>query len=111
MTTTGKPSESIRAMTAEEIETSARLDPDARPLTDHELLHMKRTPRVKIVRRALDLSQEEFASRYAIPLSMLRDWEQGRSEPDQLARAYLKAIASDPDGVRQALRAPIPADV
>jgi putative transcriptional regulator len=30
---------------------------------------------------------------------------QGRSEPDQPARAYLKVIASDPEGVRRALEA------
>ena len=51
----------------------------------------------------LGLTQEEFAARYRIPLGTLRDWEQGRSEPDQPARAYLTVIASDPEGVRQAL--------
>jgi putative transcriptional regulator len=64
---------------------------------------MKRTPQVKIIRRALSLTQEEFAARYRIPLGTLRDWEQGRSEPDQTARAYLKVIAADPDGVRRSL--------
>ena len=58
---------------------------------------MQRTPRVKIIRRALDLTQEEFATRYHIPLGTLRDWEQGRATPDQPARAYLKLIAHDPD--------------
>jgi len=40
-------------------------------------------PRVKIIRRALHLTQEEFAERYRIPLGTLRDWERGRAEPDQ----------------------------
>jgi len=35
----------------------------------------------------------------------LRDWEQQRAEPDQPARAYLKAIAGDPEGVQRALLA------
>jgi putative transcriptional regulator len=48
------------------------------------------------------LTQEEFAARYRIPLGTLRDWEQGRSESDQPARAYLTVIAHDPDGVRHA---------
>ena len=39
---------------------------------------MKQTPRVKIIRRSLDLTQEEFAERYHIPIGTLRDWEQGR---------------------------------
>src|SRR3984893_6639396 len=51
---------------------------------------MKRTPQARIIRRALGLSQEDFAARYHIPLGTLRDWEQGRAEPDQAARAYLR---------------------
>ena len=54
-------------------------------------------------RRALDLTQEEFATRYHIPLGTLRDWEQGRTEPDQPARAYLTLSASDPDRVNRLL--------
>ena len=58
---------------------------------------MKRTPQAKIIRRALGLSQEDFAARYHIPLGTLRDWEQGRVEPDQAARAYLTVIAREPE--------------
>ena len=64
---------------------------------------MRRVPRVKTLRRALRLTQEQFAARYQIPLGTLRDWEQARAEPDQPARAYLKAIAGDPEGVQRAL--------
>lgn len=63
-----------------------------------------RTPQATIIRRALGLTQEEFAGRYDIPLGTLRDWEQGRNEPDQAARAYLTVIARDPEGVQQALQ-------
>ena len=52
---------------------------------------MKRTPQAKTIRRALELTQEEFAARYHIPLGTLRDWEQGRAQPDQPARVYLIA--------------------
>jgi putative transcriptional regulator len=78
-------------------------DPDAQPLTKADFARMKRTPQVKIIRRALGLSQEDFAARYRIPIGTLRDWEQGRAAPDQAARAYLTVIARDPDGVRRAL--------
>ena len=62
------------------------------------------------LRRALGLTQEEFSARYHIPLGTLRDWEQGRTEPDQPARTYLMAIAGDPEGVLRALQdAPPPA--
>ena len=65
---------------------------------------MKQTPRAKIIRRALGLTQEEFAAQFQIPLGTLRDWEQGAAEPDQAARAYLKVIAVDPEAVRKALQ-------
>jgi putative transcriptional regulator len=56
----------------------------------------------------MGLTQEAFSSRFQIPLGTLRDWEQGRAEPDQTARAYLKVIAGDPDAVRRALDKPAP---
>ena len=91
------------AMTEEERHAAALADPDAQPLTEADFNRMKRTPRAKIIRRALGLSQEDFAARYHIPIGTLRDWEQGRVEPDQAARAYLTVIARDPEGVRKAL--------
>ena len=95
-----KPFES---MTLAQIEASAASDPDNPPLTERRLAELRPVPRVKTLRRALDLTQEEFAARYHIPLGTLRDWEQGRTEPDQPARSYLTVIAHDPDGVRRAL--------
>ncbi|HEY8070563.1 MAG TPA: helix-turn-helix domain-containing protein [Methylocystis sp.] len=90
-------------MTDAEITAAALADPDAQPLTDSDFARMKRVPRAKTLRRALGLTQEEFAMRYHIPVGTLRDWEQGRSEPDQPAKAYLKAIAGDPEAVSRAL--------
>jgi putative transcriptional regulator len=66
---------------------------------------MRRVPRAKNLRRALSLTQEEFAFRYQIPLGTLRDWERGRTEPDQPARAYLKVIAGDPHRMVRLLKA------
>ena len=90
-------------MSSEAIERAARADRDAQPLTADDLKRMKRTPQAKIIRRALELTQEEFAARYHIPLGTLRDWEQGRAEPDQPTRAYLTLIARDPDHVNRPL--------
>ena len=95
--------ERLRAMTDEEVTAAALADPDAQPLTEAQLASMKRVPRAKTLRRALGLTQEEFATRYHIPVGTLRDWEQGRSEPDQPARAYLAVIAGDPEGVCRTL--------
>lgn len=75
----------------------------ARPLTDDDLVRMKRRPRAAVIRRALDLTQEEFSERYGIPIGTLRDWEQGRSEPDATAKAYLRVIALEPETVAGAL--------
>ncbi len=94
---------SLDAMTEEEKLAAALSDPDAQPLTDEDMRRMKRIPRSKIIRRALGLSQEDFAARYHIPIGTLRDWEQGRAEPDQAARAYLTVIAREPDVVCKAL--------
>jgi putative transcriptional regulator len=56
-----------------------------------------------VIRRALKLSQEEFAARFNIPIGTLRDWEQGRKDPDAAARAYLKVIGRNPSAVTEAL--------
>ena len=93
----------LRAMTDEEVTAAAMSDPDARPMTPEQLRAARRVPRTKTLRRALALTQEEFAVRYHIPLGTLRDWEQGRCDPDHPARAYLAVIAHDPEGVKRAL--------
>ena len=41
--------------------------------------------------------------RYRVPVGTLRDWEEGRTEPDDTARAYLMVIAREPEMVRKAL--------
>ena len=103
-TTTSRIARPIRPMTDDEVLAAALSDPDAQPLTPEDFKRMKRTSRAKIIRRALRLTQEEFAAQFQIPLGTLRDWEQGVAEPDQAARAYLRVIASDPDAVRKALQ-------
>jgi putative transcriptional regulator len=93
----------LDAMSAEERHAAALADPDGRPMSDAEWVEMPRVPQVKIIRRALKLSQEEFAAHFQIPIGTLRDWEQGRKEPDAAAKAYLRVIAREPDTVRRAL--------
>jgi putative transcriptional regulator len=95
--------ERVRAITDEEVEAAALSDPDAQPLTEEELSRMKLVPRAYTLRRALGLTQEEFADRYRIAIGTLRDWEEGHTEPDQTARTYHYGIAADPDGVARSL--------
>jgi putative transcriptional regulator len=54
------------AMTDAEIHGAALADPDAQPLTPERLAKMRRTPREQVIRRALGLSQAEFAARFPI---------------------------------------------
>jgi putative transcriptional regulator len=82
---------------------AAMTDPDCKPIQPEDLPKMPRVPRVAIIRRALQLSQEDFAARFHIPIGTLRDWEQGRKEPDAAAKAYLRVIAREPETVRKAL--------
>lgn len=96
----------FHAMTEEERHAAAMADPDARPMTEEELARAKRVPVTRTMRRALKLTEEEFASQYKIPIEMLRDWEAGKTQPDAPARAYLRVIAKMPDEVRAALVRP-----
>jgi putative transcriptional regulator len=91
--------------TESEVHAAALADPAGQPLTEESMAHMRPVPRAKTLRRALGLTQEEFAARFQIPIGTLRDWEQGRAEPDQPARAYLKVIAVDAQAVQRALAA------
>jgi putative transcriptional regulator len=90
-------------MSEADIEAAAVNDPDNPPLTSDREAQLRPVPRVKTLRRALGLTQEEFAGRYHIPLGTLRDWEQGRSQPDQAARAFLAVIARAPKEVAELL--------
>jgi len=92
------------SMSEKQRHAAALNDPDAQPVTPDNEKRMKRTPQVKIVRRALGLSQEDFSMRFHIPLGTLRDWEQHRKEPDAAARAYLVVIARNPEAVSDALQ-------
>jgi putative transcriptional regulator len=97
----GRPA--VAAMSDEEVMAAALADPDAQPLSEADLARMRRTPRIRVVRRALGLSQEAFCARFHVPLAMLRDWERGLAEPDAAMRAYLEVIAAAPEVVARAL--------
>jgi putative transcriptional regulator len=60
-------------------------------------------PDVKEIRRGLRMSQGSFSVAYRIPLATLRNWEQGRRQPDAPAAAYLLAIKRRPKEVREAV--------
>ena len=58
---------------------------------------------VKRIRTQLGLSQASFAQTYGFALSAVRDWEQGRRQPDRSARILLKVVEKEPEAVMRAL--------
>jgi transcriptional regulator with XRE-family HTH domain len=50
-------------------------------------------PTVRALRQKLNLTQEEFAKRFHLPLGTVRDWEQGAHRPDKAAQVLLTVIA------------------
>jgi putative transcriptional regulator len=87
-------------MTEDEINAAAMSDPDARPMTEEDLRTARRVFPLRSIRRKFNLSQEQFADEFCIPVGTIRDWEQGRSYPDAAARGYLLLIESHPEVVR-----------
>ena len=64
-------------------------------------------PDVAAIRKKLGLSQDKFAKRFGLSPATVRDWEQGRRQPDAPARNLLKVIDYAPETVERAL---IPAE-
>jgi putative transcriptional regulator len=94
---------SFDAMSEEERHRAALSDPEAPPATEAQLQRARRAPSVRALRKKLNLTQEEFAARFHLPLGTVRDWEQGAHRPDQAARVLLTVLEKDPDGVARAL--------
>jgi putative transcriptional regulator len=69
----------------------------------HYGIHVPARVNVKKIRTELGLSQESFAQTYGFALSAVRDWEQGRRQPDRSARILLKVVEKEPDAVTRAL--------
>ena len=66
-------------------------------------IHVPARVNVKKIRTQLGMSQENFAQTYGFALSAVRDWEQGRRQPERSARILLKVVEKEPDAVTRAL--------
>jgi putative transcriptional regulator len=62
-------------------------------------------PDVAELRKKLNLSQTEFARTFHFTPSRVRDWEQGRFQPDAATSAYLTVIEKHPETVKKAIKA------
>ena len=67
--------------------------------------HVPEAVDVRSIRQAEGLSQEAFAKRYGFTVGSVRDWEQGRRQPERAARILLTIIQHEPDVVQRALTA------
>ncbi len=70
---------------------------------DGFVAHVPEQVDVKAVRRKVGLSQAKFATQFGFSIDAVRNWEQGRRQPDVAARAFLMVIEHEPDAVRRAL--------
>lgn len=93
----------LSKITDEESLQNALDDSDNPPLTDDQLKSLKPVYPTKIIRKKLDMNQEEFSKAFKIPLGTLRAWEQYATTPDATARAYLEVIEKNPEFVMRSL--------
>jgi putative transcriptional regulator len=63
---------------------------------------------VRVIRARTGLSQPNFAKRFGFSVSAVREWEQGRRQPEAAARVLLLIIASKPEVVDEVLAAAMP---
>jgi putative transcriptional regulator len=70
---------------------------------DSYKVHIPAKVDVKSIRECMGLSQAAFANRFGLSIFALRNWEQGKRQPDPAARAYLKVIEKAPQVVTEAL--------
>lgn len=63
---------------------------------------------VRAIRLRTGLSQVQFARRFGFTVSAIREWEQGRRQPEAAARVLLLIIASKPEVVDEVLAAAMP---
>ena len=92
-------------LTEDELRAAALSDPDAQPATPEQLTRARRIIDVRLIRDRFGLSQEQFASRFGLPLDMVRGWENRTLVPDAAARTLLRVIWGEPEAVRRVVAA------
>jgi putative transcriptional regulator len=75
----------------------------ARGAREGFVAHIPESIDVKAIRSRMGLSQAKFANQFGFSVDAVRNWEQGRRQPDVAARAFLLVIDREPEAVRRAL--------
>jgi len=79
------------------------LDDEPKILRDAFALGLSGIESETALRAAIDRMQAAFAQRYGFELSSIRNWEQGRRQPEGPARLLLLMIDKEPEAVHRAL--------
>lgn len=74
-----------------------------RPLREDSVLIP--VPDVKEIRTAMSLTQRDFAERYGLSLSAVRNWEQRKRTPEQAVALLLQLIKKYPEKIADDVRA------
>ena len=68
------------------------------------ITHVPPTVDVRAIRRQRGQTQDGFARTYGFSVPAVRDWEQGRRQPERAARIFLAMIAHAPEAVERLMR-------
>ena len=66
--------------------------------------HVPASVDVRAIRKSSGQTQDAFARTYGFSIASVRDWEQGRRQPERSARILLAMIAHAPEAVEQVIR-------
>lgn len=58
---------------------------------------------IKAIRSKTGMSQPKFAEAFRLDVTALRDWEQGRRQPERAAQVLLTLIDKEPKTIRRIL--------
>jgi putative transcriptional regulator len=58
---------------------------------------------IKAIREKTKLSQPKFAAAFHLDVATLRDWEQGRRQPERSAQVLLELIEREPETIQRIL--------
>ncbi len=65
--------------------------------------HVPEQVDVRSIRAKVKHTQASFAKTYGFSVSAVRDWEQGRRQPERAARILLAMIAEAPETVKRVM--------
>jgi putative transcriptional regulator len=70
---------------------------------DGFVAHVPAQVNVRSIRALTKQTQEGFARMYGFSVAAVRDWEQGRRQPERAARILLAMIENEPETVKRVL--------